>query len=60
MEIPQQYQLYLWRKKMNVSWSDMLNTPMWVIQQDMEMSNLEAEFRPRPKDEPKAKMKKRY
>ena len=43
--VPLEYQLYVWRKKMHVSYNDMLATPFEAIMHDLEMMGMEGNFR---------------
>lgn len=39
-----QYQLFYWRKQMNASYEDMMNTPLTLIMQDIEIISLENQY----------------
>lgn len=48
---PQEYQLFVWRKLMRVSYNEAMATPYEVVLQDLEMSGLEDRFQPRPPEQ---------
>lgn len=45
-EPPMSYRLFQWREHMHVSYEDMLKTPASVIMDDINMINLENQFKP--------------
>jgi hypothetical protein len=49
---PTAYTLLLYRRKMKISWQEAMDTPWYIVQQDIEMMNFEDEYRPRPPKSP--------
>jgi len=47
------YQLYLWRRKMNVGWFEAMQTPYEVIMQDLGIMELEGEYLHKQPEAPK-------
>ena len=43
-EPPLKYKLYIWRKKMGISYNEMLKTPAHVIIDDITMISLENQY----------------
>jgi hypothetical protein len=42
----------MYRRKMKISWQEAMETPWEVVQKDIEMMNMEDEFRPRQPKNP--------
>jgi hypothetical protein len=43
---PMEYTLLVYRRKMKISWQEAMDTPWDIVQQDIEMMNLEDEYKP--------------
>jgi hypothetical protein len=55
--VPEAYSLYLYRKEMNISYAEMMATPLEVINRDIEFMDIEGQVRAMKESKAHAKSK---